>query len=188
MKKDNRSNMTFSEWMTIATHSVMTAALDVKRFSRPYDVGGYKTPQDLSAMTLGQMFLLSSPKTPEDAFYLPCTILLGMTRDEVSESLAVDVVRFGGWVSGQLDKINGLWSKLTPTYSNQEIRAGVKSLKFGSFGIADWYARRMGITDHDIVMEVNWMRVYQCLKIDVETAAYQRALQQVYINDAKKRK
>lgn len=188
MHKDNRSNMTFREWLTIATHSVMTAALDIKKFSRPYEVGGHKTPKDLTAMTLGQMFTLSSAKRAQDAFVLPCTVLLGMSEDEVYKSLAVDVVRFGGWVSHQLDTINDLWAKLRPTYTSQEKRAGVDALKFGAFGVADWYARRMGIANHDDVMDVCWMRVYQCMKIDSETAKYQRRLQQIYIQEARRRK
>lgn len=185
MHKENRTNMRFGEWLTIATHSVMTAALDVKRFTRPYSVGGHKTPQDLSAMTLGQMFQLSQVKRADDAFFAPCVVLLGMSREEVKNALAVDVVRFGGWCAAQLDKINDLWKALAPQYSAQEIRAGVKGLSFGAFGIADWYARRMGIANHDDVMGVNWMRIYQCCKMDSETAAYQRRLQQIYIQEAK---
>jgi len=188
MKKENRSNMRFREWLTIATHSVMTSALDVKRFSRPYEVAGKKTPQDLSEMTIGQMFQLSAATTGADAFLLPCTILLGLTEDETYNALAVDVVRWGGWVSAQLDKINKLFDSLQPSYTSQEIRAGVKQLKFGAFGIADWYARRMGIADHNAVFDINWMRIYKCMQIDAETAKYQKRLQDIYQREVKARR
>lgn len=163
----------------------MTAAIDVRRFSRPKYVGRYKTPPDLNAMTLGQMFQLSRVVTPDGAFYAPCEILLGMSHEEVRRAEATQVVRFAGWVSAQLEKVNELWGRLKPQYSAEELRAGVERLSFGAFGIADWYARRMGINDHEIVMQVPWLRVYQCMKIDTETAAYQRRLQQIRINEAK---
>lgn len=187
-RQDNRSNMKFREWLTVATHSVMTAALDIKRFTRPRSVGGRRTPETLADMTLGQMIALGMAKEERDAFYLPCTVLLGMERADVDAALAADVVRFAGWVCGRLDRINGLFKELAPSYSAAEIQAGVKRLQFGVFGMIDWYARRMGITNHEDVEAVPWSRVYECMKMDAQTAAYQRRLQKVLLRSRRNAK
>ena len=60
-----------------------------------------------------------------------------------------------------------------------EIAAGVESLKYGAFGVVDWYARRMGISDHDDVMSVKWFRIYECMRIDTETREYERRLRDI---------
>jgi len=44
----------------------------------------------------------------------------------------------------------------------------VDKLSFGLFGLVDYYATRMGITDHEQVESVPWVRVYKCLDMDAE--------------------
>ena len=50
----------------------------------------------------------------------------------------------------------------------------------------DWYALRMGITDHEEVMRVPWMRVYQCLSMDNQKQEFEKRLSEVY-NDEHRR-
>jgi hypothetical protein len=66
------------------------------------------------------------------------------------------------------------------------MRAGIDRLNFGVFGLIDWYARRMGITDHDEVLKVPVLRVYQCLKMDKEQQEYENRLAKVIRGERKK--
>ena len=70
--------------------------------------------------------------------------------------------------------------KIVPT--PEERRAGVDKLSFGLFGLVDYYATRMGITDHEQVESVPWVRVYKCLDMDAEKIRYERRLREIYQN------
>ena len=49
------------------------------------------------------------------------------------------------------------------------------------FGLVDWYAKRMGIQNHDEVMDVCWMRVYKCMDMDTKTQEFNRRLAEISI-------
>lgn len=186
-RRNNRTNMCFREWLTIATHSTMTTAIDIKRFSRPKWVGGVKTPENLNLITMGALIAITHAKTAQDAFYLPCQYILGMTQEQVNKALAVDVVSFAGWCAAQMDFINDMFKQLHRDYTPEERQAGAENLRFGVFGLVDWFAVRMGIHDHEEVERMPWIRIYECMKIDMEREAYQRRLQKIYINKSKRK-
>ena len=187
-KRDNRSNMKFREWLTIATHSTMTTALDIKRFARPRYVGGKRTPENLNLITMGALIAITHASTAQDAFFLPCKHILGLTDEQVNNALAVDVVSFAGWVAAQMDYINDMFKNLHREYTAEERQAGVEKLRFGVFGLVDWYAVRMGIHDHEEVERMPWIRIYECMRIDMERDAYQRRLQKIYLAQQKRKK
>ena len=56
----------------------------------------------------------------------------------------------------------------------------MEKLDFGSFGVLDWYARRMGITNQNEVREVAWVRIFQCMKNDAIKNEYERRLAKQY--------
>lgn len=169
----------FKQWMIVAAHSKDVEGLELEKLGRPQKVGGCKVMDDLSEMTLGQMMELQDCEGAKDMFYRTCRVLLGMEKHDVDESLAVEVVAFTGWVAGRIIKINKLFNsvKLEPT--DDQVRAGISKMNFGIFGIVDWYAKRMGITDHEKVFGVSWMRIYKCLEIDTRTEQFNRRLHKV---------
>lgn len=171
--------MKFKQWMIVAAHSNDVEGLELEKLGRPSMVGKRLVPDDLSEMTLGQMMELQECDGARDMFYRTCRVLLGMEKDEVDESLAVEVVAFTGWVAGRIIQINKLFNgvKLEPT--DDQVQAGISKMNFGIFGIVDWYAKRMGITDHEQVFGVSWMRIYKCLEIDTRTEQFNRRLHKV---------
>lgn len=171
--------MKFKQWMIVAAHSNDVEGLELEKLGRPSMVGKRQVPDDLSEMTLGQMMELQECDGARDMFYRTCRVLLGMEKDEVDESLAVEVVAFTGWVAGRIIQINKLFNgvKLEPT--DDQVQAGISKMNFGIFGIVDWYAKRMGITDHEQVFGVSWMRIYKCLEIDTRTEQFNRRLHKV---------
>ena len=76
-----------------------------------------------------------------------------------------DVFGFMHFCKDQLEKINKLFSSLKVNYSSEELSAGVKDLQFGPFGVLDWYARRMGITNQNEVREVAWGRTSTIMSV-----------------------
>ena len=170
----------FKEWIIRAEFSRDTEHLELERFTRPLRVAGKNTPCDLNDLTIGQMVQLSECKNGKEMFYLTCEVLLSLTRKEVDECFAVDIVRFCGWVLSQVKIINTLFDSVKGKPSKEEELAGINELKFGVFGLIDWYALRMGITDHEEVTKVTWGRVYKCLEMDNKTKEFKERLAKIY--------
>lgn len=173
-------NVKFKHWIVVASFSNDIEMLKLERCTRPLQVGKIATPPNLDDMTIGQMVEMSDCETGSELFYVVCRVLLGMNAAEVDSCKALEVVRFVGWVLGRVKTINELFDRAKSKPSDEEIRAGVGQLNFGVFGLIDWYAQRMGITNHEDVMQVPWGRVYKCLDMDTKTNDYKRRLQKVY--------
>lgn len=160
----------FSEWLTIAS----IAGYKLEQYTRPAFVGHKRTPSDFNLMTIGQLIELSDISDDDGSMYKVVEVTLGLTRDEIANSRAVDVVRYVGWAVTEVQRINKLFESLTPQATAKEKQAGIDTLHFGLFGMLDWYALRMGITNHDEVLQVPWMRIYKCMEMDNLRHAYER--------------
>ena len=49
-------------------------------------------------------------------------------------------------------------------------KAGYGDLRFGAFGIIHRYAQMMGISNHDDVEDVPWIRIYKCFDMEKKIA------------------
>lgn len=168
-------NTTFERWARIAPVS----NFQMQTFSRPLHVGKRTTPENLNELTIGQLIDLSTVVEGMELFYHVCNVILGASHTEIRRARATDVVRFVGWVTGEVEKINKLFESASGQPTEAERRAGIEKLNFGLFGMLDYYALRMGIKDHDEVLRVKWMRVYKCIDIDNKKNLFQRRLQEV---------
>lgn len=99
-----------------------------------------------------------------------------------------DVFGFVNFCRAELERINKLFEAVAPTHTSEEIAAGIEDLNFGTFGVIDWYARRMGITNQDEVYSVAWVRIYTCMKNDNEQSEYEKRLNKQYLNKYKAKK
>ena len=97
------------------------------------------------------------------------------------------VLWFTNFCNSEVKRINALFSSIQADYEPEEKMAGIEKLKFGSFGVLDWYSRRMGISDQNAVRDIPWIRIYQCMKNDNEQSRYERRLREVYKRRNKKR-
>ena len=170
----------FREWIVLVEFSKDIETLEIEKLTRPLKVGKVETPANLEEMTIGQMVQLSECKGWREMFYTTCAVLLGMSKKDVDKCWAVDVVRFCGWVAGRVHKINALFDSVKSKPTVEEEKAGVDKLQFGVFGLIDWYALRMGITDHEEVVGVTWVRVYKCLEMDNKRREFEKRLSKVY--------
>lgn len=184
VKMDIRTD--FRTWLILSKHASNLDGLELEKMTRPLKVGKYDTPENLNEMTLGKMIELSEIKTGSEMFYKVCCGLLGMNPLEVDKADAVEVVRFVGWVAGSVNRINKLFDSVKNHPTQEEVQAGIERLNYGIFGLIDWYAKRMGIVNHDDVLNVHWGRVYQCLKMDNETEAFRKRLDKIYSDKIKR--
>lgn len=104
---------------------------------------------------------------------------------DIDNLAAYDVWGFSIFAAKETDRINKLFGSVHLDYTEQEKKAGIERLQFGVFGILDWYAKRMGIIDQNRVNDEKWVRIYQCMKNDMEETAFNRRLQKVYESEAK---
>ena len=178
-----KHNTTFRSWATLAPFSDFRMQI----FSNPRKVGKKRTPENLNDLTIGQLIDLSSLGEGADMYAAICNIILGMKPKEVYKAKAVEVVRFVGWVMGELEKINKLFESASGEPTMQERQAGIDKLNFGLFGMLDYYALRMGYQDHDDVLKVKWLRIYKCIDIDNKKKLFQRRLQEVIYNEHRRK-
>ena len=163
------NNTTYGYWRVIARHCNYTIPED---FERPAYIGQTKCPEDLNGLTIGQLI----------------EIVLGMDKPQADKCRATEVAAFLSWVGRQVKRINRLFESVQAKPTAKEKQAGVEKLQFGLFGILDWYAKRMGITNHDDVLTVPWLRIYKCMDMDNKVERYQRRLNEISLNEARRKK
>lgn len=161
----------------------------VLALQKPCEVYGKPTPDDLNGISLGQLFALNAAVESESIAHIvtECArVLLDIPAHKVLRYRADRAMGFTLWVMNELMRIGKMWKAISPTPSAAAVQAGIGDLKFGDFGIADWYARRMGYRDHDDVLRLGWVRVWQCMKNDNEEAAFRERMQAVVAKQSKK--
>lgn len=155
------------------------AIIDMDDLKKPEKLCRVKTPPDLNRINMGQLMQLVGMKSGYDAVTIPAKVLLGIPEKKILKADAVKVLGFSLWVSKEVGKISKLFAKTNVPPTPEEEQAGAGRMNFGMFGMLDYYARRMGITDHEEVERVPWVRVYKCMDMDAKTQMYQRRLRMI---------
>lgn len=199
MKKNRRRNRKKSELTTYGEFLVLfplchkdhqTELLDkLKSAKRPAFILGKEVPANLNTITYGQLDDFSRiDQNNEDPAAKVFAILMEMTPEQVYKLDVFDVFGVINFVRSELERINKLFASIKVTHTPEEIAAGVEDLNFGTFGVIDWYAKRMGITNQDEVYSVAWIRIYTCMKNDNEKVEYEQRLNKQYIEKAKRKR
>lgn len=147
---------------------------------RPNVLCGKDVPKNLNFISYGTLDDLRTATTDDDPAGACAKVLLGIESHELLAEDANDVFGFANFVTEELKRINKIFQSIKVSYSKEEIAAGVRDLDFGSFGVLDWYARRMGITNQEEVRSVAWVRIFQCMKNDAVKNEYERRLAKQY--------
>ena len=134
-------------------------------------------PDTLQGVTFGTLVRLQ--QAPKDNDYLKTccalvSVLTGVPADIVASRRAYDVIGCVNMIQSEMERIGKLFQSLQGEKTSEEIRAGVNNLDFGVFGVVDWYAKRMGIIDHEEVFNTPWQRIFQCMRIDHEQGEFER--------------
>lgn len=174
--------MTLKEFTVLSQHAVNRHELMMKleRLVKPTFLSGKRVPDSLNDITIGQLIMLQYISTDADFMLKPASIIMGIQDDMLLKEQAEKVIGFSYWVAKELERINKLFKNTSIPPTQEEKQAGVEKLNFGSFGIIDWFAQRMGITDHSEVENVPWVRIYKCLDMDAKRFVYERRLREIY--------
>ncbi len=186
-KKKKTKPMTFASYSVLfANGCVANSSIeDLKACGRPEKIGGKYTPSSLDNLTMGQLAELLTSDTPTLADFLK--VIMGLSVNDVMDEPAQKVYGFMNFVTKEFERIGELFKQLEGSYTSEQIQAGVMQLDTGGiFGTIDWYARRMGITHHDDVLEVPWLHVWQCAKNDKNVGLYEMRLHKILLDNAKK--
>ena len=175
---------TFKYWLAVARHT----SYKIGKQPRPEFVGDVEVPENLNQLSIGQLIDLSQLSDSEESLYQIVSTVLGLSHKEVEQARAVDVVMMIGWVTSEVERINKLFETTdTAKPTRLEKEAGIDNLRFGLFGMLEWYAVRMGISDHDQVLKTPWLRIYKCMDIDNKRNQYERNLQKLQAEEMKRK-
>jgi hypothetical protein len=173
--------MTVKEFLILSdvssSHEDITRQME--NLPRPVKVGDMPTPDTLNDLTFGQLIKLQSIATTMDVILSPCRELLGLVDEEIMICDAEQVLGFSMWTAKEVERINNLFASTSVSPTSEELRAGINQMQFGMFGLIDYFATRMGITDHEQVESVPWVRIYKCLDIDAKRYVFQRRLRKI---------
>ena len=165
-----------------------TAILKAVENDRSPKFAHKQVPESLDDITLGDLVDLQAMKTTDDFIFEPPKIILGLSKETILECTVYEVFSFVSFVKSEIERIVKLWDKIKYKPTPEELQAGINTINHGFFGIADWYARRMGITDQQAVFDtVKWLRVYTCIKNDNENSKFEKKYRDVLNNKQNKK-
>lgn len=153
----------------------------------PKFINNKEVQQNLNAISYGTLDDLSRVKDGDPVINV-FEILLGYKEAEVYKLSVGEVFGFCNMVRSEVERINKLFASISLEHTPDEVAAGIDQLSFGSFGVLDWYAKRMGITNQNEVRDVPWVRIFTCMKNDTAQVAYERRYNQVITNKSKSRR
>lgn len=159
----------------------------IRTIGRPEYICGKKVPENLNMISYGVLDRLSRLDKSDDAAADAVSIVMEIPRQEVYDIDVNEVIGFFNFVSREVKRINDLFTEIKLDYSAEEITAGIENMSFGSFGVLDWYAKRMGVTNQNDVYNIAWVRIYNCMKIDNQKELFRRRLDKVYSEKIKNR-
>lgn len=139
-----------------------------------------EVPKDLNSISYGKLDDLHSAINSKDPLCETIKVLLDISESDIYKLDVNTVFGFSNFCVKELERINLIFSTIKQQYSKEEIAAGVKELNFGTFGILDWYAKRMGISNQNDIRDIAWVRIFQCMKNDYEMQLYERRLNEQY--------
>lgn len=190
-KNVRKYSYTYGEFLTLfpcCRESHQLHLLDqLSTAKRPAFLLGKEVPEDFNTITYGQLDDLARASDSKDPAASCLSIIMGFEPREVYSLNVWDVFGFVNFCKSEIERINKLFNSIKPKFTSKEIAAGVKDLKFGTFGVVDWYARRMGITNQDEVFSVAWVRIYTCMKNDNQQNDYERRLRDQYLKETKRK-
>lgn len=153
----------------------------------PERIGRKRVPDDLNGLTLEQLDRFWQCRTAADLFTTAGLVLFGWNERRTMRADAFAMMGVVNRVTSELQRIASLFEGIASRPTPQEMMAGCESLDFGTFGLADWYARRMGLQSHDAAFSTPWVRIYQCRANDAAVTAFQRRLEDIKTREYKSR-
>ncbi|MCD8265622.1 MAG: hypothetical protein LUC33_00565 [Prevotellaceae bacterium] len=182
MSKLRQKRMTAGDMTLLAGYlrPEVTAVLMASRV--PHSLCGRNVPKDLNGLTLDALedIALSEGMDLKARILTVARAVLGdVDAGRLMRSDAGAVCGLIRFAADECRRITALFAALRRDHTEDERAAGIDSLNFGIFGLADWYARRMGIADHDEAKRTPWVRIYKCVEMDFKEGEFRRRLAEI---------
>lgn len=144
-------------------------------------------PQSLDGITYAGLVALQQAAAKGYAALAEaaCRVLLDIGPAEVAALPAYDVAGLANMVLRELERIGKLFETCKVEPSDIEKRANPPAGDW--FAMVDWYARRMGYTDHNAAAEVRWEYYLRCATIDAEQNRYERRRAALQLEEMKRK-
>ena len=179
----------FAQFVMLMPYMTAETVRQLELIEPPARIGKADVPKDLQLVTFGTLTQLQQAAQPADYARTCCRLVSILTGESVERTMsrrACDVLGVVNMVRREMERIGKLFQALNGEKSSNEVAAGIDRLNFGAFGIVDWYAKRMGIVDHEEVFDTPWARIYQCMKIDYEQGEFEKRYRKIIERSAKK--
>ena len=188
--RQDRLRMPFSMFVALMPYMTSESIQSLVLIEPPTTFNRKQIPKDLQLETFGMLTRLQTAPKDNDYLKTCCalvSVFTGMAPERVASRPAIEVLGIVNMLQREMERIGKLFQSLNSDKSAEEVNAGIDKLNFGAFGIADWYAKRMGIVDHEEVFAIPWARIYQCMKIDFENNEFEKRYRKI-IEQRSKRK
>lgn len=180
--RHDRLRLPFAHFVLLMPYMTEETIKRLVLIDPPAKFGKVDIPDTLQMVTFGTLTKLQQAAQSRDYLKTCCelvSILTGYSAERVASRPAIDVLGIVNMVQREMERIGKLFQSLNSGNTAEEQMAGADKLNFGAFGIVDWYARRMGIIDHEDVFNTPWARIYQCMKIDHEQGEFEKRYRQI---------
>ena len=180
--RHDRLRLPFAHFVLLMPYMTEETIKRLVLIAPPAKFGKAAIPDTLQMVTFGTLTKLQQAAQSRDYLKTCCelvSILTGYSAERVASRPAIDVLGIVNMVQREMERIGKLFQSLNSGNTAEEQMAGADKLNFGAFGIVDWYARRMGIIDHEDVFNTPWARIYQCMKIDHEQGEFEKRYRQI---------
>lgn len=177
-------NTTFKELLTyieafeIKGDKLTSLVTQIEEHPTPIQISGVEVPVNLNSLTMGELIRLQSIKG--DNIFEPIEIITNLQPERLFKAKAFDIIAYIAMIRNEVSRIDKLFETVRHKPTSEEQQAGIGSINSGPFGILDWYARRMGIVDHEAVEYVPWVRIFKCMEIDFQNSKFERKLRDIY--------
>lgn len=187
--RGERLNYPFAHFVALMPYMTTDTIKSLVLIDPPTEYHKRPIPKDLQLVTFGVLTRLQGAGRRKDYLKACCDIVSVLTdvpSEWVASSPAVQVLGIVNMVQREMERIGKLFSSLDTDHTSEELSAGIDKLNFGTFGIVDWYAKRMGIIDHEEVFATPWARIYQCMRIDHENNEFEKRYRKIIERRTKK--
>lgn len=161
--------------------------LECKELETPKVFNHWQCPENFDSITYGQRIDLAEINS-SNFITLPLYVIAGMDETAISQLNAAKVLRFSFLAIDELQKMKDRDEKyLAYEPDEDEIKAGVKKMNHGVFGVIDTIAKRCPQYTHEDVLKLGQQQVYMMLKIDIDNANYAKRLRKILTEKGNKK-
>jgi len=189
-RRKQRLKYPLADFVCLMPYMAKESVAQLAKIEPPAKFCKRDVPKDLQGVSFGVLTRLQQAPDQKDIVKTWCnlvSVLTDVPAEKVRWCKAVEVLGIVNMIQKEMERIGKLFQSLQTEHSSDELQAGIDKLNFGAFGLVDWYAKRMGIVDHEEVFATPWARIWQCMRIDHENNEFEKRYRNIIQRGIKKK-